>query len=422
MAVGSVLLELTGIIQEKSAEVDKFIRERGLPQPSFDHSYPPILKLSPEADAARQAALEAIDELRCHLLGPLGMIMSHTSEMSHLVSIHGLPHFKIPAALPPDGSAISISDLATETGMHIDDTRTLVRHGSARYLIKSLPGDQVSHSAASKAMLSMPVLTGLIECGLLMTKSTHHIADVMERFPGTQDMSRTAYSLAYNTPLSFFEHLATQPERAQHFAAAMGLLASSPALSADFVFEYDWTPHAHGTMVDVGGSRGHIAFTLAERFPHMHFVVQDRPEIVGSAPDEDRHRSERVKFQEHDFFTPQPVVGASVYFLRFILHDWPTEYCLRILRALIPALRKGSRVVIMDGIVPEPGVLGKLDERRITGYDVLMKALFNAKERSEDEWRTLFDEADTERRFEIVQVLQPKGSQLGFIVAAWQGD
>jgi hypothetical protein len=81
MAVGSVLLELTGIIQEKSAEVDKFIRERGLPQPSFDHSYPPILKLSPEADAARQAALEAIDELRCHLLGPLGVIMSHTSEV-----------------------------------------------------------------------------------------------------------------------------------------------------------------------------------------------------------------------------------------------------------------------------------------------------------------------------------------------------
>ena len=342
--------------------------------------------------------------------------------MSHLVSVHGLTHFKIPAALPSDGSAISISDIATKTGMHIDDTRTLIRHGSARYLIKSLPGDQVSHNAASKAMVSMPVLTGLIECGLLMTKSTHHIADVMEQFPGTQDMSRTAYSLAYNTPLSFFEHLATQPARAQHFAAAMGLLASSPALSADFVFAYDWTPHVNGTVVDVGGSRGHIAFALAERFPHMQCVVQDRPEIVASALEDSGHAHERVKFQAHDFFTPQPVVGASVYLLRFIMHDWPTEYCLCILRALIPALRKGTRVIVMDGILPEPGVLGKLDERRITGYDTVMKALFNAKERSENEWRALFDEADTEKRFRIVQVLQPKRSQLGFIVAEWQGD
>jgi hypothetical protein len=342
--------------------------------------------------------------------------------MSQLVSVHGITHFKIPAALPSDGSAISISDLATKTDMHIDDTRTLVRHGSARYLINSLPGDQVSHSAASKAMLSMPVLTGLIECGLLMTKSTHHVVDVMEQFPGTQDMSHTAYGLAYNTPLSFFEHLATQPERARHFAGAMGLLASSPGLSADFVFAYDWMPHANGTVVDVGGSRGHIAFALAERFPHMQCVVQDRLEIVASALDDNRLAHEHVKFQAHDFLTPQPVCGASAYFLRFILHDWPTEYCLRILRALIPALRKGSRVVVMDGIVPEPGVLGKLDERRITGYDVLMKALFNAKERSENEWRALFDEADTEKRFEIIQVLQPKGSQLGFIVAEWQGD
>lgn len=48
---------------------------------------------------------------------------------------------------------------------------------------------------------------------------------------------------------------------------------------------------------------------------------------------------------------------------------------------------------------------------------MLIKALFNAKERSENEWRVMFDEADTEKRFEIVQVLQPKESQLGFIVA-----
>ncbi|KAF3036652.1 hypothetical protein E8E12_001328 [Didymella heteroderae] len=348
--------------------------------------------------------------------------MSHTSEMSQLVSVHGLTRFKIPAALPSDGSAISISDLASKTGMHVDDTRTLVRHGSARYLINSIPGDLVSHWAASKAMLSMPVLTGLTECGSLMSKSTHHVVDVMEKWPGTQDMSRTAYSLAYDTSLSFFEHLATQPERARYFAQAMRFLASSPALSADFVFAYDWTPHAHGTVVDVGGSHGHIAFTLAQRFPHMHCVVQDRPEIVASALADNSHAHERVKFQAHDFFTPQPVSGASVYFLRFILHDWPTQYCVRILRALIPALRKGNRVVVMDGIVPEPGVLGKLDERRITGYDALMKALFNAKERSESEWRALFDEADAEKRFEIVQVLQPKGSQLGFIVAEWKRD
>lgn len=302
--------------------------------------------------------------------------------------------------------------------MHAEDTKRLIRHASSRRLLNHLPGDLVSHSAVSKAVLAIPALTSVLEFAPLLSKSSHYVVDVMEKWPGTQDMSCTPYSLAHNTELSFFEHLATQPERARQFADSMGFLTSSPALSVEFVFAYDWTPHANGTVVDVGGSHGNIAFPLAEKFSNMKVIVQDRPEIIASAP-VDRHKN--VLFQEHDFFTTQPESGADVYFLRFILHDWPTEYCLRILRALVPALRKGARVVVMDGIVPEPGVLGKLDERRIMGYDILMKALFNAKERSEGEWRTLFDEADEEKRFRILQILQPERSQLGFVVAEWMG-
>lgn len=86
----------------------------------------------------------------------------------------------------------------------------------------------------------MLVLMGLtLITGSLIIRSAHHIADVMEKFPGTQDMNCTAY----NTPLTFFEHLPTQPEVAHNFAQAMTFLSSSPALSAEFVFAYDWIPH-----------------------------------------------------------------------------------------------------------------------------------------------------------------------------------
>ena len=54
---------------------------------------------------------------------------------------------------------------------------------------------------------------------------------------------------------------------------------------------------------------------------------------------------------------------------------------------MIPALKTGARVVIIDEIVPEPSVLGKLDERRIMGYYMIMKTLFNSKEWSETECR-----------------------------------
>lgn len=338
--------------------------------------------------------------------------------MSQAVSLHGLTHFDIPSALPADGTSTTITDLASRTGMHIDDTKSLVRHASSRRLLHHLPNDQVSHSAASKAIVSVPVLRGVMACASLIQKSLDYVVDVMDQSPGSQKLDQAPYSLAHNTKLNFFEHLATQPDLGRQFAESMGFLMNNPTLRSEHVFAYDWSQHAHGTVVDVGGSHGNIAFPLAERFPEMKIVVQDRPEIVAIAPVDE---NSNVTFQAHDFFTPQPVHGADVYFMRYIMHDWPASFCVRILAALVPALKKGSRVVIMDAIVPEPGTVGKLLERRTAADDLVMKALFNAKERSEGEWRELIHQADSGGRFEVVEFLQPKGSQLGFVVVEWAG-
>jgi hypothetical protein len=61
--------------------------------------------------------------------------------------------------------------------------------------------------------------------------------------------------------------------------------------------------------------------------------------------------SARVSFMSHDFFTPQTVV-ADVYLLRWILHNWSDKYCVRILRALIPALKPGARVIVNEDVRP----------------------------------------------------------------------
>lgn len=84
MASSRVLLELTNTIQQNTVKVDDFIIANGLPEPSFDASYPPVLPLSPEVEAARDAALEALDELRAHLMGPLGTVLHHIGEVTIL--------------------------------------------------------------------------------------------------------------------------------------------------------------------------------------------------------------------------------------------------------------------------------------------------------------------------------------------------
>lgn len=72
--------------------------------------------------------------------------------------------------------------------------------------------------------------------------------------------------------------------------------------------------------------------------------------------------TERVTFQVHDFFTPQPV-SADVYLLRFILHDHPDAQAVKILQNLLPVMKKGSRVILNEGVLPEPLSLGRSEER-----------------------------------------------------------
>ena len=116
---------------------------------------------------------------------------------------------------------------------------------------------------------------------------------------------------------------------------------------------FPWNNLGDATIVDVGGSHGQYTIPIVQKFPTLRCIVQDLPETIATAP-KLPDMEDRVTFMAHDFFTEQPVHGAEVYFLRWILHDWSDKYAIKILQGLIPALKDGSRVIIMESIVPEP--------------------------------------------------------------------
>jgi hypothetical protein len=54
-----------------------------------------------------------------------------------------------------------------------------------------------------------------------------------------------------------------------------------------------------------------------------------------------------------------------VYFFRWILHNQSDKYAIKLLENLIPALKKGSKIVINDHCLPEPGQESLWDEKII---------------------------------------------------------
>lgn len=128
------------------------------------------------------------------------------------------------------------------------------------------------------------------------------------------------------------------------------------------VDNFDFGSIGRGTIVDVGGSHGQVSIAIAEKFPDVTCIVQDLDGTISGlcVPDSLSHR---VHGMPHDFMTPQPIRGADVYLLRWILHDWSDKYAIKILQNLIPGLKAGAIVVINDICIPEPGQVSVRAER-----------------------------------------------------------
>lgn len=114
-------------------------------------------------------------------------------------------------------------------------------------------------------------------------------------------------------------------------------------------------------LVDVGGGRGHDISALAVRYPDrdLQLVLQDLPSVVQEGI-EDRYQNgttldQRMTLSEHDFFQPQPIRGAAIYYLHKILHDWPDDDCVLILTRLRDAMDPTSRIFVNEVVLPDQG-------------------------------------------------------------------
>ena len=243
--------------------------------------------------------------------------------------------------------------------------------------------------------------------------------------PNSTQSYETAFNVALDTDLPFFDHLSRNPDKMAEFSAYMRNVRSSDGvalrhLTAGFAWD---TIRENGVVVDVGGSVGGAAIALVEAFPHLKLVVQDLPANVDngrkaleSSPN--ASLTERITFQGHDFMTPQPVLDADVYFLRMILHDWPDAQAAKILRNLVVAMkdRPKSRILIMDTVLPEPGSVPVSIERLVRVRDMTMLQSFNSKERHLDDWKALL--ADVDANLHLVNVVQPFGSAMSVLEVA----
>lgn len=193
----------------------------------------------------------------------------------------------------------------------------------------------------------------------------------------------------------------------------LAMLGGGVVLGSAHLYDFPWDTLGDAQLIDVGGGVGGFCLQLSHIYPQLRFVIQDRAPALEQAQKEiwprenpNALKSGRVQFQPHDFFEPNPVQGADVYWLRYILHDWSDDYCIRILKAIRASMRPNSRLLICDQVMnttvgcdaiqsapaPLPANYG-YSTRYSHQRDITMMNVINGIERTPDDFRELIEKA-----------------------------
>ncbi len=184
-----------------------------------------------------------------------------------------------------------------------------------------------------------------------------------------------------------FEWFAKNPVQAKEFGESMTSLSAleAPAIAAAYDFS------STKKLVDVGGGHGGLISAILAKTAGLRGIVYDRPEVVENARKDSGARAsgigERLEFVAGSFFDSVPS-GADAYIMKYILHDWEDELCVKILSNCRRAMGASGKVLVVDNVIP-PGN----DPQWGKKLDINMLVLTGGRERTERDFAKLFEQS-----------------------------
>jgi len=185
--------------------------------------------------------------------------------------------------------------------------------------------------------------------------------------------------------MEWWAHLNSDPKELETFGEAM---KSNSLNSMRGVLEKcDFTNVKK--VVDVGGGFGHLVIALLKKYPGLHGVLLDVPDLIPVAkknlPVTDPAVAARFEYVGADMF--ESVSPADAYVLKHIIHDWDDEHCLRLLRNCHASMEGNGRLICVDSVLPPMGDTGATSAKLL---DLLMMLAIRGKERTRSQWEELY--------------------------------
>ncbi|KAI0833157.1 putative O-methyltransferase [Hypoxylon sp. FL0890] len=389
------------------------------------------------------AALGSIEEL---VAEPHLRLVDFAELYFEVRALHVATEHDIAILLAEGGEdGVSVEDLAKKSGLEQNKLGRILRLLTTQHFFREVAPGRFANNRITQALVNDEKLQGQVKCGSMGFAAASALPEALNdpiRGP-SHEPQLAPWTLAVGTELPFFEWMNQKVPKSRAAlekaspGAARGtykaieaspdeelvpkddakiynlyLVGNSKSFGSPHLYDFPWGELGNALVVDVGGGVGSFDLQLARLYPELRFIVQDQAVPIEQGFSmwqrefPEALESGRVKFVMHDFFKPNPVKGADIYWMRHVLHDWEDEDCVRILLKTAEAMGPDSRLLVADitlietigdayvEAAPKPllanyGVYG----HHGFSLDIAMMSLMSGKERTPSEFRGLFERA-----------------------------
>ncbi|BBN03142.1 protein MpOMT13 [Marchantia polymorpha subsp. ruderalis] len=140
------------------------------------------------------------------------------------------------------------------------------------------------------------------------------------------------------------------------------------------------------SLVDVGGGVGANLAMILSRYPDLRGINFDLPHVVAKGI-----QSPRLEHVAGDFF--QSVPRGDAVWMKWILHCWSDESCVKILKSVNRALPPRGKLINMDSVLPETSDSSVETQINVCADMLMMAANKGGKQRTLTQFRKLAQDA-----------------------------
>lgn len=379
------LVALARLALDAALKIDAICEEKGAAFPALDEPFSQTseaIRSDPGVAASIGPLAAAAEQLLVTAWNPTRTLYNTNAGFQVTSAIRMATTTNVAEVLrEAGGKGVHVSEIAAGTTVAPTKLARMLRLLATRHIFREVAPDVfVNNRISSLLDTGLPVATLRAEPGEIHADMSPMVAMLMgaadQHFKASayltetltdpetaysDDLDKAAVNVAFDTKLDYWSWLELPEQRMRLTRFGMAMSNRQMWDVTSILQGFDWKSLAPGsTVVDVGGGVGSVSLALAETFPDLKIILQDREKTIEDAQKLWQRQlpgavaSGQAVLQPHDFFQDQPArePAPAVFLIRYILHDWADSYCRKILHKLRQAAGPHTKLLVIDEILP----------------------------------------------------------------------